>query len=349
MPSSAVGPFILFLSILLATAHLLGCLFAKLRQPRVIGEILAGVLLGPFVLGRWPAYTHILQLDVATEPKKAGLDLLSWLGLLLLMFLSGAETKTLFQTNERKQIAWLAALGTGLPFAAMALTARAVPLGWFMGERGSRAALVLVMSIAVAVTSIPVISRIFFDLKILHTRFARLVLGVAVLEDIVLWAVLAVAAAIAAAASLPHGKIALHIAATFIYFALGLSIAPRIMKQISKSGLNPLVKNSSVSYTLFMVFAYVAAAGLLDVNMVFAAFLAGFISLSIETQKLQPLPRELISRQRLLQQSESYLHVARAFPHAAKIVRRPPSRSKMLFPCDVETTLIFRSMDVFSF
>jgi Kef-type K+ transport system membrane component KefB len=276
MPASAIGPFILFLSILLATAHLLGYLFARLRQPRVIGEILAGVLLGPFVLGRLPAYTHLLQLDVAAAPKKAALDLLSWLGLLLLMFLSGAETRTLFQSNERKQIAWLAFLGTGLPFVAMALTARALPLGWFMGERGSRTALVLVMSIAVAVTSIPVISRIFFDLKILHTRFARLVLGVAVLEDIVLWAVLAVATAIAASSSLPHKKIALHVIVTLLYFTLGLSIAPRIMKRISKSGLNPLAGNSPVSYTLLIAFAYVAAAGMLDVNVVFAAFLAGF-------------------------------------------------------------------------
>jgi Kef-type K+ transport system membrane component KefB len=276
MPANAIGPFILFLSVLLATAHLLGFLFARLRQPRVIGEILAGVLLGSFVLGRLPAYTHFLQLDVAAAPKKAALDLLSWLGLLLLMFLSGAETKTLFQSDERKQIAWLAALGTGLPFVAMVLIARPLPLGWFMGERGSRTALVLVMSIAVAVTSIPVISRIFFDLKILHTRFARLVLGVAVLEDIVLWAVLAVATAIAASSSLPHVKIAKHIVATLLYFVLGLSIAPRIMKRISKSGLNPLAVNSPVSYTLLMVFTYVAAAGMLDVNIVFAAFLAGF-------------------------------------------------------------------------
>ncbi|MGZ4859877.1 MAG: hypothetical protein ACXV8M_10005 [Candidatus Angelobacter sp.] len=51
MPSSAIGPLILFLAMLLTGAHLLGYLFARLRQPRVIGEILAGCLLGPFVLG----------------------------------------------------------------------------------------------------------------------------------------------------------------------------------------------------------------------------------------------------------------------------------------------------------
>src|SRR5205823_11267681 len=141
---------------------------------------------------------------------------------------------------------------------------------------GNRTALVLVMSIAVAVTSIPVISRIFFDLKILHTRFARLVLGVAVLEDIGLWAVLAVATALAESSGLPQKKIAIHIVVTLLYFVLGLTLIPRALKRISKSRFNLLAINSPVTFTLLIAFAYVAVAGLLDVNLIFAAFLAGF-------------------------------------------------------------------------
>ena len=63
MPATAIGPLILFLAILLTCAHLLGYLFARLRQPRVIGEILAGILLGPFVLGKLSVYTNVLQLN----------------------------------------------------------------------------------------------------------------------------------------------------------------------------------------------------------------------------------------------------------------------------------------------
>src|SRR5436305_2919677 len=276
MPSSAIGPLILFLSILLTGAHLLGYLFARLRQPRVIGEILAGCILDPFVLARWAAYTHFLQLDVAATEKKAALDLLYYLGLLMLMFLSGAETKALFQKHERKQIGWLAAVGTALPFFIMLALGSVLPLGWFMGVKSNRTALALVMSIAVAVTSIPVISRIFFDLKILHTRFARLVLGVAVLEDIGLWAVLAVATALAESSGLPQTMIAVHIAITLLYFVLGLTLIPRVLKRISKSRFNLLAINSPVTFTLLIAFGYVAVAGLLDVNLVFAAFLAGF-------------------------------------------------------------------------
>jgi Kef-type K+ transport system membrane component KefB len=276
MPASAVGPLILFLAVLLTSTHLLGYLFARLRQPRVIGEILAGILLGPFVLGKLPAYSNLLQLNIAAEPKKAALELLYQLGLLLLMFLSGAETKALFQKHERKQIAWLASVGTVLPFFIMLALASFIPLAWFMGDKQNRTSLVLVMGIAVAVTSIPVISRIFFDLKILHTRFARLVLGVAVLEDIGLWAVLAVATALASSANMPERAIVMHIVLTLLYFALGLTLAPRAIKRISKSRFNMLANNSPVTFTLLIVFSYVAVAGLLDVNLVFAAFLAGF-------------------------------------------------------------------------
>ncbi|HKF22654.1 MAG TPA: cation:proton antiporter, partial [Candidatus Angelobacter sp.] len=250
--------------------------FVRLRQPRVIGEILAGILMGPFILGKLPEYTQLLQLEVDAAPKKAALDLLSWLGLLLLMFLSGAEVKALFQKHERKQIAWLASLGTGLPFLTMAVCASTLPLEWFMGAKANRISLILVMSIAVAVTSIPVISRIFFDLKILHTRFARLVLGIAVLEDIGLWAVLAIATAMASSAGLPQKKIALHIGTTLLYFLLALTLAPRVMKRIAKSRFNLLAQASPVSFTLLIALAYVAVAGMLEVNLVFAAFLAGF-------------------------------------------------------------------------
>src|SRR5260370_23850948 len=108
MPATAVGPLILFLFLLLTAAHLLGHLFTRLRQPRVIGEILAGIILGPFVLGKFAAYARFLQLDAAAALKKASLHLLFLLWLFLLIFISRAENKALVRPNERKHIAWVA-------------------------------------------------------------------------------------------------------------------------------------------------------------------------------------------------------------------------------------------------
>jgi Kef-type K+ transport system membrane component KefB len=126
------------------------------------------------------------------------------------------------------------------------------------------------------VTSIPVVSKIFADLKILHTRFARLVLGVAVLEDIVLWLALAVATALAGKAALNPRQMSYHLLTTIGFFVLGLTIVPRIAKRINKSRFNVFAQQSPVAYAIAVLLAYCVVAGALDVSIVFAAFLAGF-------------------------------------------------------------------------
>jgi Kef-type K+ transport system membrane component KefB len=128
----------------------------------------------------------------------------------------------------------------------------------------------------VAVTSVPVVSKIFADLKILHTRFARLVLGVAVLEDIVLWLALAVATTLAGKAALQPGQMTLHLAATVGFFALGLTLLPRAVKRVNKSRFNVFAQQSPTGYAIAVLLAYCVVAGLLNVSLVFAAFLAGF-------------------------------------------------------------------------
>jgi Kef-type K+ transport system membrane component KefB len=144
------------------------------------------------------------------------------------------------------------------------------------GPNGNRVSLIIILAVGVAVTSVPVVSKIFADLKILHTRFARLVLGVAVLEDIVLWLALAVATAMAGTAALNPRAMSYHLFATVGFFVLGLTIVPRIVKRINKARFNVLAQQSPTGYAIAVLLAYCAIAGALDVSLVFAAFLAGF-------------------------------------------------------------------------
>jgi Kef-type K+ transport system membrane component KefB len=144
------------------------------------------------------------------------------------------------------------------------------------GPNGNRVSLIIILAVGVAVTSVPVVSKIFADLKILHTRFARLVLGVAVLEDIVLWLALAVATAVAGKAVLNPREMSIHLLTTISFFGLGLTILPRIVKRINKSRFNVFARHSPVAYAIAVLLAYCVVAGALDVSLVFAAFLAGF-------------------------------------------------------------------------
>jgi len=273
MSNSEITSVLFALLLLVAAAQLLGYLFVWLRQPRVVGEILAGVVLGPALLGRVPAVGHLL-----TTAQLQGhiLDFVYWLGLLLLMFLAGAETQQLFTRDERREVAWLAIVGTGLPFVVGLALAPWIVRPVLAGPNGNRTALTIILAVGIAVTSVPVVSKIFADLKILHTRFARLVLGVAVLEDIVLWLALAVATAVAGQAVLHPRAMSEHLLATVAYFVLGLTLVPRLVKRINKARLNVVAKHSPVAYSLGVLLAYCVIAGLMDVSLVFAAFLAGF-------------------------------------------------------------------------
>lgn len=168
-----------------------------------------------------------------------------------------------------------------MPFVVALALAPYLPLGTVIGPANHRGALLLVIGIAVAVTSIPIISRIFYDLKILHTRFARLVLGVAVIEDIALWSILAVATGLATSGSLPSSQIALHVAAVVVYFILGLTVFPPLIRWVARASWNVLARDVPVAFVVAVVFAYTAAGTPLDVSPVFAAFLAGYAVVTV--------------------------------------------------------------------
>jgi Kef-type K+ transport system membrane component KefB len=273
LSNSDLTSILLVLLLLVGLAQALGYFFVKLRQPKVVGEILAGVALGPALLGRLPVVAHLMQ---AANQQAGVFNFIYWLGLLLLMFLSGAETRELFTRDDRREVAWLSIVGTGAPFLLALILGPWLIRPALAGANGNRLSLIIILAVGVAVTSVPVVSKIFADLKILHTRFARLVLGVAVLEDIVLWLALAVATALAGKTRINPQQLALHLIATVAFFVLGLTLIPRAVKRINKSRFNILAQHSPVAYALGVLLAYCVVAGALDVSVVFAAFLAGF-------------------------------------------------------------------------
>jgi hypothetical protein len=114
MSNADLTSILFILLLLVGLSQLLGHLFVKLRQPKVVGEIIAGVVLGPALLGRLPFGAWWIE---ATKHQANVLNFVYWMGLLLLMFLSGAEMRQLFGREERREVAWLGIVGTGIPFA----------------------------------------------------------------------------------------------------------------------------------------------------------------------------------------------------------------------------------------
>ncbi|WP_280441382.1 cation:proton antiporter [Nocardia brasiliensis] len=282
MTNPQLGQVLLAVLVLLLAANLLGQLFRKLRQPKVVGEILAGILLGPTVLGQLaPGFATALFGTDDAASRTVLLGFLYHLGLLLLMFVSGCAAKHLLGSQNRRATAWILGIGTPLPFFLALGAAPLLPLDAFTGTAGSAHAVVLVFAAATAVTSIPVITKIFYDLGILHTRFASLQLGSAVLEDIALWGVLSVATAIASASSMSAGgdltvTIGEHMAVNACFVLLALTVMPAVLRKLSRAGWNVVARNSPIAWMLVVFLGYVSLAAALDVTLAFAALLAGF-------------------------------------------------------------------------
>ncbi len=277
MTGPEIAQTLVALAVLGGAAHVLGSGAARIRQPRFVGEILAGVLLGPFVLGAMAPVIGAFILGANGEPTALVLEFVSWLGLLLLMFVSGTAVRRVLAPEQRRATVWILSLGTAVPFAIAVVVGGALPLGGLQGPRGGETALLVVIATAAAVTSIPVISRIFFDLRILHTRFASLILGTAMLEDVALFGALAVATALARGdeAGLA-AELATHIPVTIAFLLFGLLVAPRFLDRAHDLYINVLARRARPAYAMLLMVAYAAAAELLEVNVVFGAFLAGF-------------------------------------------------------------------------
>ena len=281
MSSMEFGQMMLTLGILLAAAHGLGYLAERLKQPRLAGEILAGVLLGPFVLKHVSPEVFSRLFEVSPKVQEA-LGFLYQLGLILLMFCAGSEARRLLAKENRAQTYTLIGTADTVNFSLVLGLGMAglLPLAALTGPAGQETSTLLVLAIAVSVTSIPVISRIFWDLGIMHTRFVSLILGSAVLEDVALWIVLSLAMILASSATLAAehivGDITSHVLATFAYVIAALVAMPMVLKRMSGSPWNVVYAASPVGYVIFILLAFCAVAAALEVNLQFAALLAGY-------------------------------------------------------------------------
>jgi Kef-type K+ transport system membrane component KefB len=289
LDTDALAHVLLALGLLLAAAHAFGHAMARLRQPRVIGEIIGGLMLGPTVLG---ALAPGLQrtLFPASGPVPLILDAVYQLGLLFLMFTAGSEMRGFLQRRERRALTTISLVGMLIPFAAGLTVVGVLHLRGLYGPAATEPAFVLVFGIAVAITSIPVISRIMYDLGILDTTFARIVLGVAVVEDVVLYVVLAIALGLVATGPgdtwglpgildlAPGGvpNIAYHVGAELVFLGGMLAVGPWLYRQLLHR-FNPIRRGNDVGFQLVFVLALSVAAMWLGVVPLLGAFVAGLV------------------------------------------------------------------------
>ena len=278
LTSIEISHFLLAMGCLLAMAHLLGFLAERIFIPRVIGEVAAGLVLGPTLLGHFfPDAFNWLFLGFQGEDKLFGL--LYQFGLLLLMFCSGLKFQKHF-TREDAKITSALVIGATIP---------AFIVGWFaadlfnitpyLGSANNALAMKIVIAISIAVTSIPVISKIFNDLGIMHTRFAKIVIACAGIHDVLLWVALGFATATASqGGAFSAGTALKSIGVSGAFIAGTLILGYVLFKKMTIVKQNLLFRSSNLGYFLFIMFMLASLAGNLHVETIFGALLAGIVA-----------------------------------------------------------------------
>jgi Kef-type K+ transport system membrane component KefB len=276
MDAHSLGQFLVSLVILVVAAHFFGHWFERLKLPRVIGEISAGIFLGPSVIGglSWGAYDLFLFDEFVGH--KVLLNAFYWLGLCMLMFTSGFHIQLRLPADERRDIGLLVIATSTVPFALGWWAVSFLPVDQYTMYSANLVAFKIVFAVSVTVTSIPVISKIFMDLGLMPTKFAKVVVATATFHDIVLWTAIAVATTVQASGDVRPGELVRAVLVCLVFIAFFVLLGPRFIEFINRiaprfSHLYP------VGYLLIVCLAMAALASYIDVGAVFGALIAGML------------------------------------------------------------------------
>src|ERR1700733_11002022 len=226
--------FLIQLTLLFVIARALADVMKRLGQATVIGELLAGILLGPTVLGHFAPGLHafIFPPDVLADHL---LEAVAWLGVIMLLLYTGLET----------DLGILRGLGR-TPFAVSAFgvivpAATGFALGWYLPAEylaapNGRLIFSLFMAVAMSISAVPVIAKILIDLDLMRRDLGLLILGAGILDDTIGWLMLSIVAGLAAHGVLDLGTFARILVAViafvaFCYF-IGANLIVRTMRWV---------------------------------------------------------------------------------------------------------------------
>jgi Kef-type K+ transport system membrane component KefB len=266
-----LGVFFVAVAIVMLLARLFGMLVVRIGQPRVMGEVVAGIALGPTILGAAlpDVETGLFPTDIIPV-----IGVVANLGLIFYMFLVGLELDLGQLRGRVTQAAAISNASVALPMA-LGLTL-AIPVYSLLAPPTRFAGFALFMGVAMSITAFPVLARILVERRMLKRPIGVLVLGAAAVDDVTAWFLIALATAVATAGS-----------GSAVLGTIGLAIAFCIVMAFA---VRPLLARMSVAYDeaghvpggwIAAIFAGVLLSAYtteaIGIALIFGAFVMGLV------------------------------------------------------------------------
>ncbi|HVM20980.1 MAG TPA: cation:proton antiporter [Egibacteraceae bacterium] len=264
------------LLILVAVARGLGGLMRRVGQPAVIGELAAGLLLGPTVLGRVAPEVFVWLFP--GQPVSNGLLLgVAWIGVALLLIVTGFET----------DLRLLARLGRSS--LTVSVGSLLVPLGMgfalgtmlpevFYGDNATDVTFAAFIGVALSISALPVVAKILMDMNLMRRNIGQVIVAAGMANDLIGWILLGTIAGVVASGEVALGRLGLTVVAMALFIALMLTVGQRLTDAALRRARQTDTRVLS-GFTVAIVLALAAGAltQALGVEAVLGAFIAGIV------------------------------------------------------------------------
>jgi Kef-type K+ transport system membrane component KefB/nucleotide-binding universal stress UspA family protein len=261
---------------LILLGRLLGEAMQRIGQPAVMGELLAGILLGPSVLGLiWPDLQH--WLFPPAKEQKAMLDAISNFGILLLLLLTGMETDLKLVRKFGRAALSVSLSGVAIPFAC------GVALGWALPQSllpaaDKRLLTALFLGTALSISSIKIVAAVVRDMNFTRRNLGQVIISSSIMEDTIGWIIISITFGLAAQKTIDVVGVAKSVLGTAAFLIASFTVGRRLVFQAIRFVNDNFESEFAVITAILAIMGIMALiTDLIGVNTVLGAFVAGVL------------------------------------------------------------------------
>jgi Kef-type K+ transport system membrane component KefB/nucleotide-binding universal stress UspA family protein len=261
---------------LILLGRLLGEVMLRIGQPAVMGQLLAGILLGPSVLGLiWPEFQH--WLFPASKETKAMLEAISNFGILLLLMLTGMETDLQLVRKFGRAALSVSLSGVAIPFGCGAALGAFLPDS-LLPAADKRLLTALFLGTALSISSIKIVAAVVHDMNFTRRNLGQVIISSSIMEDTMGWIIISITFGLASAATIDVAQVAKSVIGTALFLIASFTIGRRLVFQVIRYVNDNFESEFPVITAILAIMGVMALiTDLIGVNTVLGAFISGVL------------------------------------------------------------------------